>query len=487
MQVHTKQKGSTTVQEFDYIEVIDLIEELRDEPKTTIKATILKEVTNPLWLKLLQYTYDTSITYGVKNMEENCFSNHNKNNAEILSMDYMFKLLDDLADRKFTGNHAKSEILNFCRNCNDGLQDILQLVLWRDLNIGASIKSFNKAYGAGFIYTFGTMAARGNEIPYPNWSECKMNGQRLVIEKENGIITFKSRNGKEYKPPYLVSQAEFLLAEFDNVMLDTEIDGIPMEYGETGKYNSDAVRTAVNGHINKFIRGTAPESLDLKFRVNVFDMLTLDEFRGKVISLPIEDRYLRLDKLFDGVSLNNYVRDKPIWCETPEQAKAFYMDIVSNKGEGAIFKTPNKPYQVGDSQYWTKAKQQVDVEMEIIGFYQGAKGGKREHTIGGVSLSSSCGTILVNCGSGLKDVDIEYISENTEELIGRVINVRFNTVIRNKDKNTDSLFLPRFFGGASGKLNGNIVASLRDDKDIANTAEEIALAELDAQRFLFKG
>jgi len=475
MQVLTKRKdGTTTVQEYDYIEIIDLIEELREEPKTTIKATILKRVeNNPLWLKLLQYTYDTSINYGVRNLEEECFAKHHKYNAEIFAIEWMFMLLDSLAKREFTGNKAKSEILNFCRNCNDGLQDILQLVLWRDLNIGASVKSFNKAYGKDFLYTFGTMSARGKNMKYPCYGETKMNGQRLVIEKENGNITFKSRNGKEYNPPYLRAYFEFLLAEHDNIMLDNEIDGIPSEYGETSLHNSDAVRTAVNGHINQFIRDTAPEGLDTKFRVNVFDMLTLDEFRGKEVSPKQSERYKRLDELFDGVEFRNIVRDKPSWIETPEDAKVFYLNIVSNMGEGAMFKDPNKPYQVGDSQYWVKAKQQVDVEMEITGFYRGAKGGKREHTIGGVNLKSSDDKVVVNSGSGLKDSDIDYILENQEDLIGRIITLRFNTII---DKKTDG-----------NKTTGNFVASLRDDKDIANTLEEIELAEKDAQRFLFKG
>ena len=296
MLVHTKHKeGYTTVEEFDYIEIIDLIEELKEEPKTTIKQQILERVkNNPLWLKVLQYTYDTSINYGLRNLDEECFQRHHKYNAEVLSIEYLFLILNDLRDRKITGNQAKDEVLNFCRNCNDGLQDLLQLILWRDLDIGASVKTFNKVYGDNFLYSFGTMSARGKDIPYPCFGETKLNGQRLIVEKENGVITFKSRNGKEYHPPYLHAQMDFLLAEYDNVMLDNEIDGIPNEYGETSMYNSDAVRTAVNGEINKFLIDTAPDGLDLKFRISTFDMLTLDEFRQKTTSPSQTDRYKRL-------------------------------------------------------------------------------------------------------------------------------------------------------------------------------------------------
>jgi len=479
-----QEDGSMTVQEYDYIEIIDLIEELQEEPKTTNKQIILKRVANnPLWLKLLKYTYDTSKNYGVRNLDEECFTPHHKHNAEILSTEWMFVLLDKLANRELTGNKAKSEILNFCRNCNDGLQDILQAVLWRDLNIGASAKSFNKAYGKNFIYVFETMSARGKSISYPCYGETKLNGQRLIIEKENGVISFKSRQGKEYHPPYLEAQVDFLLAEHDNVVLDSEIDGIPEEYGETSIYNSDSVRTAVNGHINKFIRNTATEGLDMKFRINVFDMLTIAEFRGIETSPILEDRYLRLELLFEGVSFKNIVRANPKFIANPIQARKFYSNIVSNKGEGAMFKLRGKPYQLGDSQHWVKAKQEVDVELEILGFYKGAKGGKREHTIGGVNLATSCRKLFVNAGSGLKDMDIEYILENQEDLIGRVINVRFNTLTDDKNRDTKSCFLPRFFGG--NKSTGNIEASLRDDKDVANTLEEIELAELDAQRFMF--
>jgi len=486
MQVHTKQKdGSTTVREFDYISIWDIIDELRQEPKTTLKQQILKDnKDNFLWLRVLQYTYDTSKNYGIRDLDQECFQRHNKYNAEPLSDEYMFSLLDKLEKRELTGNKAKSEILNFCRNCNDGLQDLLQLILWRDLDVGASVKSFNKAYGKNFIYEFKTMAARGKKIEYPCYVETKMNGQRLVIEKEDGVITFKSRNGKSYSPPYLIAQADFLLAEHDNVMLDCEIDGIPSEYGETSLYNSDAVRTAVNGHINQFIRGTAPAELDLKFRVNVFDMLTLDEFRGKVTSVIQEDRYHRLEDLFDGIELHNFRWEEPKLVISIPKIREIYLNVVSNKGEGIIIKKKGKPYQLGDSQHWIKAKQEVEVDLEIVDFYKGNKSGKRADTVGGVMLKTSDGLLEVNCGSGLKDVDMDFIMDNQDELIGRIVRVKFNTIVDKKTSSIKSLFLPRFTGG--NKTVSNFVASLRDDKDIANSLEEVILEEQLAQENLFK-
>lgn len=224
-------------------------------------------------------------------------------------------------------------------------------------------------------------------------------------------------------------------------------------------------------------------NIALGLQATIFDMLTLDEFRGNTISPSQRERYKRTAELFKGLKFQNLRLEKPVYIEDSSEARTFYMDIVSNKGEGAMFKHPEKPYQLGDSQYWVKSKQEVDVELEIIGFYQGAKGGKREHTVGGVNLASSCRNLLVNAGSGLKDMDIDYILENQDDLIGRVVNIRFNTITDDKKRDTKSCFLPRFFGG--NKSTGNIEASLRDDKDIANTLEEVKQAELDAQRFMF--
>jgi len=470
-----------------HIEILDIIDELRAEPKTNNKKKILEEHRdNEHWLAVLKYAYEPEINYGVISLDEECFQNHHKHNAEPFGLEYMYALLQKLANREITGNKAKDEIRDFCRNCYDGLQDLLQLILWRDLDIGASIKTFNKIYSKEepFIYVFETMSARGKTIKYPCIGNTKLNGQRLVIEKENGEIKFISRNGKEYTPHYLIKQAEFLLAEKDNIVLDCEIDGIPSEYGETSLYNSDAVRLKVNGHINQFIRGTAPMGLDMKFRVNVFDVLSLDEFKGKKKSKIIQERMEDLVALFDGVELHNFRYEEPVIINNADEAQEFYYHIVSNKGEGAIFKLLDKPYQLGDSQYWVKAKQEVDVDLEIVGFYRGAKGGKREHTVGGVHLKSSDDLLYVDCGSGLKDSDIEFILDNQDWLIGKVVQVRFNTISKDKKTKINSLFLPRFVGG--NKNIGNFEASLRLDKDIANTFEEIKLEELNAQRFLFK-
>jgi hypothetical protein len=79
--------------------------------------------------------------------------------------------------------------------------------------------------------------------------------------------------------------------------------------------------------------------------------------------------------------------------------------------------------------------------------------------IGGLNLQSAEGTIVVNSGSGLGDLDRQ---KPPEYYIGKIIEVEYNEIITAKNKDTKSLFLP-------------IIKEVRDpaDKDEADSYELI--------------
>ena len=65
--------------------------------------------------------------------------------------------------------------------------------------------------------------------------------------------------------------------------------------------------------------------------------------------------------------------------------------------------------------------------------------------------------------SGFSDELRQWITDNIDSLIGKIVTVLYNERISSKDKNragVDSLFLPRF-------------VEFRNDKSVANSSKEI--------------
>ena len=75
------------------------------------------------------------------------------------------------------------------------------------------------------------------------------------------------------------------------------------------------------------------------------------------------------------------------------------------------------------------------------GFGHGAKGTKYEKMLGSLIVESSDGKVKFNVGSGFTD----KLRENPSQFLDKVIKVRYNDVVQNKDEpDFYALYLPRF-------------------------------------------
>lgn len=124
-----------------------------------------------------------------------------------------------------------------------------------------------------------------------------------------------------------------------------------------------------------------------------------------------------------------------------------------NEGyEGAILKDLNKlVVKDGTSKYQQKIKLEISVEMRIVGFTKGTKKTKREGKIGAIVFENDEGTIKGKT-SGFDDKYLDWFTENQEQLIGSIIEVKFNDITKGKNNDYYALSHPRF-------------VEIRNDKD----------------------
>ena len=105
-------------------------------------------------------------------------------------------------------------------------------------------------------------------------------------------------------------------------------------------------------------------------------------------------------------------------------------------------------------------KLKLSVDIDLI-WYDSVEGsGKAAGMLGAMRLKSSCGGLMVDCGTGYSDAIRKKLWEEREALHGSVVSVTANDVLTKEGSNTLSLFLPVF-------------QEVRTDKTQADSVERI--------------
>jgi ATP-dependent DNA ligase len=87
-----------------------------------------------------------------------------------------------------------------------------------------------------------------------------------------------------------------------------------------------------------------------------------------------------------------------------------------------------------------KLKIEFEIDLQITGIVEGS--GKATGMMGALQLSSSCGKLVTDVGTGFSDILRQYFWMNRDALIGQIVTVKANDIISKRDRDTKSLFLP---------------------------------------------
>jgi ATP-dependent DNA ligase len=279
----------------------------------------------------------------------------------------------------------------------------------------------------------------------------KSDGKRCIAIVKNDGVSFYARSGKEIEN---LNRHELLINSLKTIRstktYDFILDGELVIENEDG---SDADRQYSNGLITK--KNLPKEEVE-KFSFVVWDIVPLDEFQNNSNSTPYEERYYTLL----GALIPNFSNLKLIptfVAVNPEQASRITNHFIKEGFEGSIIKTPYHYYERKRSKNWMKYKVILDCDLKVVGFNYGNPGTKYEHLLGSLACQTSDGLLNVGVGAGFSDLQRNEFK--SEDLIGKVVCVQYNQVIKDVNGNY-SLFLPVFI-------------EIRDDKFEADNLEKV--------------
>lgn len=420
----------------------DIINELNVSNSSNYKLDVLKKYKDDSdFKKILELTYNRN-KYNF-NISKNCILQNSQflNTSGNKIIDEVLTEIETLGSGSIRGNKAHEFVDDLLKTLDKENKEILLNLLGRDLKIGLNIKSINKVFKnlipkPNYMRCAVLSEKTLKKIKFPAFIQLKMDGTYREIHVADGQVTGKTRSGEEYFNPVLFKE----MMNFPNGYYTGELT-IEGESRFTG-----------NGLINSL---NPPYE---KITFTVWDYLTDDDYLEKT-KTPY---YSRFESLSDIIEKHKSERVKLVpnyEVNSIDEALKYVSDWMEQGLEGGVLKDKGNCFKNGTSGTQLKIKLKVDAEMRITGFTDGTVGTKREGKIGAIQFSNDEGTIKGQC-SGFSDTELDLFTKNKDNLIGRIISVEFNDLVKAENNDYYALSHPRFI-------------ELRNDKDETDTLEKV--------------
>jgi DNA ligase-1 len=383
---------------------------------------------------------DAMITYGIKQVEEKY------GDGKGLGAESFWKIAQQLSDRTLTGDAARTAV-NFLR-MNAKEQEWNQWyrrILIKDLRCGTSEKTINKMVekinGTYAIPVFSCQLAHDSanhesKVAGQKLIEVKLDGVRVItIVYPNGNVDQYSRNGKE-------------LVNFEHIK--KQISKHAKLFKTAVVLDGEVMSSSFQDLMKQVHRKSDVVANDAV--LNLFDIMSLDEFKAGQGAFTQTDRSALLNNWYDPIRdhmPNVTVVGQELVDLGSSVGQARFSEInaqaVAGGYEGIMIKDPDAIYECKRSVAWLKLKPFIEVSLTVVGTEEGT--GKNVGRLGALIVEGTDDGKLIrtNVGSGLTDSDRIDFWSNRDSLNGNIVEVRADAVTQNQD-GSYSLRFPRFKG-----------------------------------------
>jgi DNA ligase-1 len=415
-------------------------------------------------------TFDTMITYGVKQIPEATVD------GKGLAPAAFWALAKDLADRKRTG-HAALNAINFAKMkaTVEEWNGWYRRILMKDLKADFSESTVNKVCDKDFpkyvVPKFECQLAKDCVDDEGNVAEellcgkkqidVKLDGMRvLTIATPDGIVNQFSRNGKE-------------LLNFG--VVKEQIAKHAVYFKETMVLDGEIMSASFQDLMKQAKRKTDVQADDSV--LNLFDIIPLREFKTGKGTVKQNVRTVQLLNWFNPVQefMPNVtvVGTEVVDLDTKagqDRLSEINAKALAGKYEGIMLKDPEAVYECKRSVNWLKMKPFIEESLTVTDVEAGKVGSKFEGTMGALVCEDTVDgkPVKVNCGGGYsiqlraklwarhtgKPVDWKKkvngawrtFTETPDggPVVGLIAEVRADALTKSQDSDTWSMRFPRF-------------------------------------------
>lgn len=459
---------------FDTKELYNKLMEVKANSSTNKKIELLTEYVSSLsdnnyytLLKICKLVFDYNISFYITKIPKFTIT---ESFDELDIYDHL-SFLELLKNRDITGNNAK-ELLLRQLECSTDIEtaNILAMIVKKSFDVGADLATFRKAMNDVIVEDHLVMLCEPGKpkilakLKFPLYAQIKYDAMRIEHTLNSQDLILRTRPGKIIKPnnPELNTLTNDLLKDVKslyvkhgiNIVSDTfYLDGEMIFLDERGK---ELPRAESNGVANSCLQGTKPSIETKEVVFYIWDIISKDE-KDNVISIPYKTRFAIVNELLQNNPIYKVAKTKIV--NSLDEAKELAIKVIKDGKEGIILKEFDGVWKGDRVKHQVKMKAARECELKVVE-YNIAKDNKYDGLIGSLVCISDDEKVVVNI-SGLTDKQRSEWLHNS--IIGNIITVRFNEIIRAENSDTYSLFLPRFI-------------ELRLDKTRADTLYEIQSA-----------
>lgn len=310
--------------------------------------------------------------------------------------------------------------------------DLLEAVITKSLTIGCDVKTLNSVFGKDFIpawevqqaYSIDHVKLKKNE--WISISE-KLNGVRGTYY--NGKII--SRQGKEISGLQHIID-DIKAAGFDRYVLD----------GELRRKNLDNISDNENFRIGTgIINSDADTKTEIDF--TIYDFLNADELQIGESAISYKQRLdvlNRWDERIKEKNLQNISIVNRLYTGTDHSQIEKCLQKMVDKGKEGCMVNRDVPYKCKRHNGILKVKRFCTCDLKVLRLEEGS--GRLEGILGAFVVDYKGNELRV--GSGMTDAQREVFWKAGNSMIGRVIEVKYKEVSKDKKTGKESLQFPIF-------------------------------------------
>ncbi len=347
-----------------------------------------------------------------------------------------------------TGRDEDIAVLkSFTATLSDTHTQLVNGLIKKDLTLGASEKTLNKVFGAGFIPSFNVMLAE-KYVENTAFVEGKkfiitekFDGVRcMLIFNDAGKPTFFSRAGKSFDDMNELAQ-EVMQLDPQYVYDGELLLGIEQEINSADLYRMT-------------VKVTAKDGIKTGLVYNVFDALPKVDLLNGCCLTACEERKAQLSKQLEQLSLP-HVKNVPILYVGNDMKKIDELcDEYTDLGrEGVMVNIADAPYECKRTKNLLKVKRFNTADVRVLDWEEGT--GANKGKLGAVIvefIAPDGQKYKCKVGSGFEKEEREFFFAQPEKIVGHIIEIGYFELSKNQKDNAFSLRFPTF-------------KCLRDDKN----------------------
>lgn len=404
-------------------EVIKLFKKIQETSSLNDKKTIITQnKDNELFKKCLKFLLDGNIVTGISTKK---IKKKVKPSSELspyyLCVHSTFQDVMDYLKENNTGKDDDIYEIQAFLHGHEKDREFYEQMIAKTFRLGADAKLVNKCI-SGLIPTFDVMLGtpidkvklKGNE-----WISIsrKLNGTHCAFVGDKCM----TRQGKEYMG------LDHIISDLHKLGLrNCFVNGELLYKNKEGLSDSEAFQKGTGIAMSKDFDKT-----DLKFVV--FDMFPLEEFwQGKSKLSYYHRKKMYLNELRKDI-ICYFIDDVevvPMCYEGTDHSQIWkWLDYAEENDWEGIMINLDTPYECKRTKNLIKVKKFMSCDIKCTGIEEGS--GRNKGTLG--ALVCDYKGNKVNVGSGFSDEDRKRIWQHPEDIIGKIITVKYKEETKNKD------------------------------------------------------